>query len=105
MTTLIDGRISFFASRSHGQGIVVEEDATMKGFTDMIIGREEVIKRLRNVMKSRKGDFALIATHAKLGIVDCRGSKGFGSLMKGMARWTLNIHLSKVMKLPSRIKR
>jgi hypothetical protein len=105
MTTLIDGRISSLASGSHGQRIVVEEDAKMEGLTDMIIGSEKIIEGLGNVIKSRKRDFALITAHAKKRIVDCRGSKGFGSPMKGMARRTLDIHLSKGMNLPSRIKR
>jgi hypothetical protein len=46
----------------------------------------------------------LIATHAKLGIDVRRVRKGLSSPMKGMARRTLNIHLAKVMNLPSRIK-
>jgi len=71
-TTLIDGRISSLASRSHGQRIVVKEDAMMEGITDIIIGSEEIVERLGNVMKSRKGDFALIAAHAKLEIVNKR---------------------------------
>jgi hypothetical protein len=72
MTTLIDGRISSLASGSYGQRIVVKEDTTMEGITDIIIGSEEIVERLGNVIKSRKGDFALIAAHAKLEIVNKR---------------------------------
>ena len=56
-------------------------------------------------MKIRKTDFALIATHAKLGIVDSGVSKGFSFPMKGMARRAFNIHPSKAVNLPSKIKR
>jgi hypothetical protein len=76
----------------------------MKGSTDMVIGSKKVIEILGNMMKFRKGDFALIAAHAKKRIVDCRGSEGFIFPMKGMARRTLNVHLPKGMNLPSRIK-
>ena len=83
-TTLIDSKISCLASRRHGQGIVVEEDPLVKLLTDMVIISEEVVESLGNVMKIREGDFALIAAHAKMKIVDCGGSKGFSSPMKGM---------------------
>ena len=58
-----------------------------------------------NVVKWGKVNLALIATHAKSGVVDCRVGKGFSSPMKGMARRTLNVHLPKGVNLPSRIKR
>jgi hypothetical protein len=104
MTTSIKSRISYFASRSHGQRVVVKEDAGVKGSADRVIGSKEVVKSLRNVMKLRKGYFALIAAHAKKRIVDCRGCEGFSFPMKGMARRTLNVHIFKSVNLPSRIK-
>jgi hypothetical protein len=55
-------------------------------------------------MKFRKGYFALIAAHAKKRIIDCRGCEGFSFPMKGMAKRTFNVHISKVVNLPSRIK-
>ncbi len=76
----------------------------MKGPTDRIIGSKEIIKRLGNMMKFRKGYFALIAAHAKKRIIDCRGCKSFSFPMKGMAKRTLNVHISKGVNLPSRIK-
>ena len=57
-----------------------------------------------NFLKIRKGDLALIAAHAKKGIINGRGSEGFSFPMKGMAKRTLNIHLPKAVNLPSRIK-
>ena len=44
----------------------------MEGITDRISTLEKVIQILGNVLKSRKGDFALIAAHAKLGIIGRR---------------------------------
>jgi hypothetical protein len=41
MTTLVD---SCFANRSHGQGIVIEENELMKVRTKRIIASEELIK-------------------------------------------------------------
>ena len=85
LTTLIESRISCLASRCHGQGVVVKENPLVKLSTDRVIKSEEIIEGLRNGMKSGKGDFALIATHAKKRIVDCGGSESFSSPMKGMA--------------------
>ena len=70
MTILIDSRISCLASRCHGQGVVIKENPLVKLSTDRVISSIEVIESLRKVMKSGKGDFALIATHAKKRIVD-----------------------------------
>ena len=69
MTTLVDRRVSGLANRSHSQEIVVVEDVFVEGRTDRIIGSKEVKQLLWNVLKFRKRDFALIAAHAKLGIV------------------------------------
>ena len=102
--TLIDSMIDILASRSHGQRIVVKENMFMKGITDMVIGSEKVIERVGDVIKMRKGYFALKAAHAKLGIIDCGMSKGFSFPMKGMAKRTLNVHSPKSMNLPCRIK-
>ncbi len=44
----------------------------MKGSADRIIGSKEIIERLGNVMKFRKGYFALVAAHAKFKIVNKR---------------------------------
>ena len=104
MTTLIDSMISCLASRSHGQGIVVKEDPLMKLFANLIMSSKEVIESSGDIMKIRKGYFAFVTAHAKEGIVDCRGSEGFSFPMKGMAKRTLNVHYSKAMNFPSRIK-
>jgi hypothetical protein len=72
--------------------------------TKRITASEELVKLMWNFLKIRKRDFALIATHAKLKIVDSGVSKGFSPPMKGMAKRTLNVHLSKAMNIPSRIK-
>ena len=93
-TTLIDRRVSSFANRSHGQGIVVIEDALVKGRTDSIIASVKVEKITWNGLKFRKRDLALIAAHAKPRIDDRRVGKGFSSPMKSMAKRTLNVHLS-----------
>ena len=42
-TALIDSRISCFASRSHGKGIVVKEDPIMKLITDLVMGSKKII--------------------------------------------------------------
>ena len=55
-------------------------------------------------MKSRKIDLALIAIHAKLEIVNSRGSENLSPLMKSMAKMTFNIYSFKSVNLPSRIK-
>jgi len=100
-STLVD---SCFANRSHGQGIVVKENILMKFRAKRIIASEELVKLMWNFLKIRERDFALIATHAKLGI-NVRGMrKGFSPPMKGMARGALNVHLFKAMNVPSRIK-
>ena len=104
-TTLIDSRISCLASRSHGQGVVVEKDLVVKVPIGRIIHSKKAIKSLGNRLKVRKGYFALIATHAKKGIVDCRRGKGFSFPIKGMAKRTQNVHCPKIINLPSRIKR
>ena len=51
------------------------------------------------MLKIRKTDFALIATHAKLRIVDSGVSKGFSFIIKGMARRAFNIHPSKAVNV------
>jgi hypothetical protein len=104
-TTLIDRRDSCFANRSHSQGIVVKKDALVKGRTNWIIADEEIVEIMWDVMKRRKRDSALIATHAKLESGVRRGREGFSFPMKSMARKAFNIHFSKAVNLPSRIKR
>ena len=66
---------------------------------------EKVEKIIGNMLKIRKSGFALIAIHAKLRIVDSGVSKGFSFPMKGMAKMAFNIHSSKIVNLPSKIKR
>ena len=56
-------------------------------------------------LKWGEGNFALIAAHPKLGIVNGGVGKGFSAPMKGMAKGTLNGHIPKTMDLPSRVKR
>jgi len=53
--------------------------------------------------KGRERDLALITAHAKLGIYVRGVRKGLSSPTKGMAR-TFNIHLSKGVNWPSRVK-
>jgi len=76
----------------------------MKGSTDRVIGSKKVVKRLWNMVKLRKGDFALIAAHAKLLVVNGRGGKGFSFPIKSMTKRALDVHFPKVMNFPSRIK-
>jgi hypothetical protein len=95
---------SCLANRSHGQGIVVIENEPMKGRTVIISAIKEVIEVMWNVLKGRKRDFALVTTHAKLGINDRGVGKFLIYPMKGMAERTLNIHLSKAVNWPSKIK-
>ena len=104
-TTLIDRRVSCFANRSYGQGIIVIKDVLVKGRTDSIIASVKVEKITWDGLKFRKRDLALIAAHAKPRIDDRGVGKGFSSPMKGMARRTLNVHFSQAVNLPSRIKR
>ena len=104
-TTLIDCRIGCFANRSHGQRIVVKKDVLMKARSQRIVASKKTIKSMWNVLKIRERNFALITTHAKLGI-DVRGvGKSFSFPIKSMAKGTFDNHLSKTMNLPSRIKR
>jgi hypothetical protein len=95
---------SCLANRSHGQGIVVIENEPMKGRTVIISAIKEVIEVMWNVLKGRKRDFALVTTHAKLRINDRGVGKFLIYPMKGMAERTLNIHLSKAVNWPSKIK-
>ena len=76
----------------------------MKVTTDMVISNEEASEMPWNFVKLRKGDFALIAAHAKLLIVDGRGGEGFGFPMKSVTKRAFNVHLPKAMNLPGRIK-
>ncbi len=103
-TTLVDIGLRPLANRSKSQRVVVKKDAVVKSMTGRIIASEKIKKLMWNFLKSGKGDLALIATHAKLGIDIRRVRKGLSCPMKGMARRTLNIHLTKIMDLPSRIK-
>ena len=56
------------------------------------------------MLKGRERDFALIATHAKLGANHGRLRKALIQPMKGSTIWAANIELAKVVNLPSRIK-
>jgi hypothetical protein len=102
--TLIHSTLGCFANRSHGQGVVVKEDELVKGTAKRILASEKTIKVNWNCLKRGKVDFALITTHAKLGIVDSGVGKGFSTPVKGMARRAFNDHPSKAVNLPSRIK-
>jgi len=103
-TTLVDIGLRTLANRSKSQRVVVKEDVAVKSMTGRIIASEKIKKLIWNFLKSGKGDLALIATHAKLGIDIRRVRKGLSCPMKGMARRTLNVHLTKIMDLPSRVK-
>ena len=97
-------RIRFLANRSHCQGIVVKKNALAKGRSNWIVASEKVEKVTWNLLKRRKNDLALIATHAKLVVVDGGVRKSFCFPMKGVTGRTLDIHPSKAVNLPSRIK-
>ena len=56
------------------------------------------------MLKRRKGDLATIATHAKLGIAEGRFGKPFSYPMKGITIRAQNIHIPKVLNIPSRVK-
>ncbi len=103
-STLVDIGLRMLANRSESQRVVVKEDVVVESMTGRIIASKKVKKLMWNLLKGRKGDLALITTHPKLGI-NIRGlRKGLSFPMKGMARMTLNVHLTKVMNLPIRIK-
>jgi hypothetical protein len=104
-TTLVNSRICCFANRSHGQSIVVIKDILVKGRTKWTVASKKISKINWYVLKLRKRDFTLIATHAKLEIVDSGVTKSFSSPIKSMAKRTFNIHLSKAVNFPSRIER
>jgi hypothetical protein len=76
----------------------------VKNRTTWILASEKTIKILWNLLKFGKLNLALIATHAKHGIIVRKVRKGFSSPMKGMARRAFNVHPFKTMNLPSRIK-
>ena len=59
---------------------------------------------MRNLLKLGKNDFALITTHAKLDVSNGGARKGFSFPMKGITVRTFNVHPSKSMNLPSRVK-
>ena len=101
---LIDSRISYFANRSHGQSVVVKKDTLMKGRGSWVLVRKEAEKIICDIMKRRKIDFALIATHAKQRIDVGGARKRFSMPMKCMAERTFNVHPSKAINLSSRIK-
>jgi len=103
-TTTIDRRIECLANRSHSKGVVIKKDMLAKGRTNIISASEEVKKVMRNRLKIGKNDFALITAHAKLGIDVGGVRKSFSSPMEGMAERAFNIHASKAVNLPSRIK-
>jgi hypothetical protein len=60
---------------------------------------------MRGWVKRRKGDFSLIATHAKFDISKSRAGKGLCLPMKSMAMGAFNTHIIKVMNLSRWIKR
>src|SRR6266436_2177656 len=102
-TILIDSMISCLANRSHSQGIIVKEDALVK-FCIRMVTRQKTIEILWNCFKRGKIDFALITTHAKHGIIVSGARKAFSFPMKGMAGRAFNVHPSKAVNLPSRVK-
>ena len=95
---------SCFANRSHGQGIVVKKNEFVEGITDRIIASKKIKKGVWNFFKSRESDLALITAYAKLGIYVREVRKGLSSPIKGMAKRTFNVHLSKGVNWPSRVK-
>jgi hypothetical protein len=68
------------------------------------LGNKKVIQVSRRLLKSREAYFALITTHAKLRINFRRLSKAFIKPMQCLARWALNVHLTKAMNTQGRVK-
>jgi hypothetical protein len=65
---------------------------------------KKVIQLRRSWLKRGKAYFALIAAHAKFWIGLRRFSKALIQPVKCLARWALNVHLSKIMNTQSRVK-
>jgi hypothetical protein len=66
---------------------------------------KKVIQLRRSWLKRGEAYFALIAAHAKFWIGLRRLSKALIQPVKCLARWALNVHLSKIMNTQSRVKR
>src|SRR5260370_41469863 len=103
-TTLVNIGLRPLANRSKSQRVVVKKDAAVESMTGRIIAREKIKKLMWNFLKSGKGDLALIATHAKLGIYIRRGRKSLSCSMKGMGRRANEIHLTNIKESPTKIK-
>jgi len=65
---------------------------------------EILVKIMRGLGKRRKGDFSLIATHAKFDVSKSGAGKGFCLPMKSVTIRALNVHLMKGMNLPRWVK-
>ena len=59
---------------------------------------------MRRLIKRNKGDFSLIATHAKLNISKSGAGKGFCLSMKSITVRAFNTPFTKVINLPRWIK-
>ena len=73
-------------------------------FCIRMVTRQKTIEIPWNCFKKGENDFALITTHAKLGIINGGGSKGLSFPMKGVTERAFNVHPSKAVNLPCRVK-
>src|SRR5712691_3123175 len=102
--TLVDCIILCTTNRSHCQRKVVGADAVTKIFSNHFLTDEILVKIMRGLGKRRKGDFSLIATHAKFDVSKSGAGKGFCLPMKSVTIRALNVHLIKGMNLPRWVK-
>jgi hypothetical protein len=70
-----------------------------------LLSSKKVIELRRSWLKRGKPYFALIAAHAKFRIDLRRFSEALIKPVKCLARWALNVHLTKIMNTQSRVKR
>jgi hypothetical protein len=69
------------------------------------LSSEKVIQLRRSWLKGGEAYFALIAAYTKFRINLRRFSEALIQPVKCLARWALNVHLSKIMNTQSRVKR
>jgi len=104
-TTIINTVVQFPPHRSHGQCAVIVANMIAKCSPNWVLNSKKVIQFRRRWLKRGKAYFALIAAHAKFRIDLRRFSEALIKPVKCLARWALNVHLSKIMNTQSRVKR
>jgi hypothetical protein len=104
-STSVERVIQLATDRGHGKGIVVVANALAKVLASMLLGSEELEELKRRRLQRREGNLSLIAAHPKLGIEKGRLGQALIQPMKGPTMRAVNIEGTKVMNLPSRIKR